>query len=1787
MFKRLLALATMAAIIFGGLVASPMAANASNEPGDASLSNLYLRAVTNAWWGENYGQSMAPNFSSEQSYYEAFSTFESIRIHATVASEGATISVTGGDVSNESLPSGGDLLVNFPAQANNLVTITVTASDQTSSKVYKINMSNVVMPQPELVSIAPTVFSTAGGDSGVAFVRHAFHPSFNCHTNVYAKYKYKNSRGESRISQEFLVDEQLAPDANGISKIILSSRGIDEAFRDTTVTSDVLLENECGLVDSLTTAWAWKGSQNSVPNVLTYFNPTVTSVVAPATISQRSILTISGPGANNRADLDTYLLNPATGHKLWLSTDWVNSNSYKAVVSWGTEEEWRSAKKLKLIVEHYDDENDGEPVILFSKEFKFAPRMATQVSLTPAKGPLRGGNTVKISGVGLCNDDTDGPPIVKIGGQAVNNMTEISCASYRATGGDQFDALDKFSFTVPASFQSGAADISLDIGYGPITLSQKYIYGDRPTISSVSPSTVSNAGGSMLTLVGTNFGVSGTPTVTIDGQKSPQVIRVSATKVLAMVPESASTGVVELNLISSSGGGALDSPSSIMLSTSRTSPTISKLSKLVGGVAGGDSLVITGTGFVVGATGVKFGEVPAKITAATATQLTVEIPSADDPGAVSISVGTPTGLLVRVNAFSFIATPGVSSATPSTIKSTDIGSAARVTILGSGFKATGTIAVGSAKPISYTASEGGTRISGIAIPTAKVGVVSLVITPAGSKVPFTTSVSVTGPTISYIGPNPRNPYYGDQRPFAEDEGDGLVSATATTAGGTVISIEGSGFGSAGKVKMGKILVTPSSYSDTAILFESPEIAKGSYPISVIPSTGSVTALQAAAVNVGGLYPLASITKIESTVNNARSEARYTFAPAEDTSDLFTITGKGFLGGDNGVSTKVHMSYDEDDLPIYLTTVSVTDTEIIFHAPRNLLVRRWQEVRVDTKASSLQTSGAVFYTGASPEPTAISSRSGLCTMGAIGGYTPDLITATGEGVFGEAGTVSLGGITLPQAAVTWSANSVTIDLSKQTSELANPWGVKPLVFTPSDPTLQVQNWSYSCAVNSQVTTKLNGMADELTIAAGTSITASTVLSDPLPATTFVATKEQYSFQSAEDHSRDAWRYNVRSGLPTAAGEWYVRVNVGAATWDRDKYSQISNQNEVRLTLTGISVTFTPKLAVGTGTTLTYKGQLGDGTDESSNDIDYTKSATSDAVTSVSWQFRNRQCSVTQPNSAWYSGLPKDVAFSDTNCGGDGTTITSWDIRVSRFEMISGGIDKAIYYRPTFNTFSLTINKKSVTLSAVKAEKVFDGNNSVTLGEITLSGAVKGDNPTLDPSFATGASFSDSTAGASKTINLSGQFKLSNYWANNYSISNPGLVITGKILKADATIRLEPSVGSVILGNTPSVALSVSVKDNRTNLDQIAGANAPTPVLVNKSSAVCSLSGTTVTPIRAGECVIQATQPASANYNAAVSYHDDTTTTEEIKIKIYGAPKVLSIVADDIQVASGEQVNPSASITGLIDGDGFDNVQFSYYQGTTLLDNAPTAVGTYKIVPYGGSITAADSNAYSNALKYVSGKLVITASPPVVISISPAHGPEAGGNTMTITGSGFGTVTSITFGELTIRKPKFVVNGTGSSLSFKVPKGVGAVTVMLNAGSAQVSANYSYDPKPVSVDAPFKTKKLNDKTYVFSGFYFEYAQPELTSEGVESMTELATELAGAKTITLYGYTETLAKTKAMKAANITLAQNRCDSIVSLLKKLGVEAKFATVAKGGVNPVSQTDQSKNRRVEITVTY
>ena len=1896
-------------ILLGALVgiASPAAAATS----DATLSTLMVSG------GGREVSGLMPSFKPDKTWYTVVSTSPELPIYVEAVDPNATISFKRGALVEPGVSGQWTTLTDFKVAVTEVI-VEVTASDNLTKKQYKIIVQRSVMMQPKVLSISDGTLSNMGEERVTVEVQNAVPQSDTNGVYCTTSFNLERADGKSSGANNWGIDSdndgQTDVDNNGISRW----RFAPYSFGDDYVGPVGIRAEVWCSVRSVTAYWDEMKATSVFQNLVTLAKPVVEKlIIDKANTTPRGIFTVTGLNINSRAETRVLLYDPAKPdtHIGGYGTYWYKDDK-TAVLKFDSRPEdndgnaaitddWKKAGKRTLLIVNcsvwetkycWDEDTEeflsperllAAGLVMHTAQVDYIPPTPTNVSITPNKGALKGGNRIRIKGINILNRQNWTPPIVKIGGKPV---TYTDWADEWDT--NDIRQPDSFEATVPAGLQPGSYPITITTEWGEFTIPTKYTYGGTPEITSISPASVSNAGGSLITLNGTGFGTIGTPSVTIDGIKSPCVTRISDTKVIAMVPMGASSGTVDVNVISGAGGGAGLIPGQVELVSSTTLPTASKFTPSSVSIAGGDEIVITGTNFgAAGTVGVTVGGNCARVLSSTATSITIEAPSGDVAGAADVIIGATTGSVTKAAAVTFIPNDGVASVTPSVISTTATTAQARVQIVGYGFGTKGTIKIGSAAAVAYTSTESGTKISNILIPTSAAGNVSIQITPSGKTDPYLTSVSVKAPTVTYIGPNPRNQFF-EMAPGTSDTDKGF-KVSSTTAGGTSMRIEGTGFGTSGKVKFGTTLVTPTSWTNTEILLTSPALAAGNYDFQIVPTAGPAVPKLAdwfyvTPIRSAELY----ISKVESLVDNGRENQPYSFDPYQDTSDVFVVTGTGFTGTDNGAKTKLIMKrydYANGDEAISVTPYDITATSFKFRATRALSPFIWIGLELQTNVSRTWQENAVLYVGTPLPGVTFSPSTGLCLKDSVAGYTPGDFTMSGGEVFGASGTVTMNGEVVPQAAVNWTWTDVTVNFANSPTNLANPWGQKSVIFTPDDNTLAPYRFDYFCGVSTTVTTKLNSSTDDLTVAAGTTYTASATLDNPLPTTSFTLTQDGYEYVTVEQFNSYGFQYNAKRGLPVAAGEYRVRAVIDSTTYDGNKYWQVSHANSVALTITGTPITFTPKLTGSNDTEIFFRGQLGDGKDGSNNDISYTNTTTpADAVTKVVWEYRIKEC-----GPWWNSGLPEKPAIIYYNdCSIPQGSVGTYEIRVRSFEMKSGATDRAIFYRPTYEIFTLNIKKKPITLTGVTAEKVYDGNTSITIRDVSISGAVGGETvPEL--TWNNTASFANSAPGTGKAITLDGPITLGGGWNERYVISNPNPVITGTIKKADTALSLVSSAASVVMSANAPVEITATSRDTRDGHDVIGEPSIAPIVLASTTASVCTISGTTVTALKAGTCIISGTQAASVNYNAAMADSDRSETTELLTIYVFAAPKSVQVVAEDVTVAVGENIQFNSQAVGLIGDDLLASVGYEIYQGAVLLPEIPTAAGTYKIMPKDAQLNFADANAYNETVRYVAGKLIITAEAPTLEALAANSGPEAGGNKVVIKGTGLGQVTSIVFGGKTYRKSAFIVNGGGTEITVTAPAGKGQVDVLIRAGVTELKGLYTYVPVvvtpvtgPVTLSLDLKlgageklkgqqatlsgsglkpnsaytlvigskktlivsgttdakgaftkkvtltqsacvgagnqdlvltgTKPNNSKvtaeaafglnaacelttsqvvksikkgkvTWTLGGFSFEYRKAELTPVAVKSLNLLLTKINGAKLVKITGYTETDTKSAEIKAANLVLSKDRTVSVMNFLKKTLKRSKYLTFGKGGVDPVSITNQALNRRVVIEVSF
>jgi hypothetical protein len=245
-------------------------------------------------------------------------------------------------------------------------------------------------------------------------------------------------------------------------------------------------------------------------------------------------------------------------------------------------------------------------------------------AISPTNGAVAGGTTVTISGASFVSGAT-----VTIGGTAATGVVFVSATSLTAT--------------TPAHVP-GVVDVIVTNPDGQsVTGMNLFTYQAAPTVSAISPTAGLTGGGTAATITGTAF-ASGA-TVTIGGTSATGVVFVSATTLNVTTPaHAAGTATVTVTNPNTQSGNCTNC---YTYGTLPPAPTVSGITANSGPTAG-SVVIVSGTGFIVGAT-VSFGGTAATgIMVVSATTITATSPAhaAGSVDVVVINPDTQTGSCV-------------------------------------------------------------------------------------------------------------------------------------------------------------------------------------------------------------------------------------------------------------------------------------------------------------------------------------------------------------------------------------------------------------------------------------------------------------------------------------------------------------------------------------------------------------------------------------------------------------------------------------------------------------------------------------------------------------------------------------------------------------------------------------------------------------------------------------------------------------------------------------------------------------------------------------------------------------------------------------------------------------------------------------------------------------------------------------------------------------------------------------------------------------------------------------
>jgi hypothetical protein len=471
-----------------------------------------------------------------------------------------------------------------------------------------------------------------------------------------------------------------------------------------------------------------------------------------------------------------------------------------------------------------------------------------------------------------------------------------------------------------------------------------------PVVTSIKPASGPTAGGTLVTITGSDLGTKSTATVQFGGVSVAPSIDNGTTIVVAS--PSGKAGTVDVTVKSDGGTSAISAHDKF---TYIAAPVITQISPTAGPLAGGATETITGANFT-GATVVAFGTArAANLKVVSSTKITATIPK-EKAGTVNVRVVTPGGTSDAVTAdqYTYVAAPTVTQVSPA---AGPLKGGAAVTITGTNFDGPtavyfGTVPATNVKVVPNTSN---TEITAT-IPKYKAGTVNVTVTTVGG-----TSAISSSDQFLYLAP-----------PSVK----GVSPTAGPLGGGTVVTITGTNLGtkSTTTVQFGAVSVTPKSDNGTKIVVDSPS---STFTVTT-PVAVTVTTLGGASAKSSSVYFVYTAAPAITALTAATSPA---VGPAKGGTQV-TITGTN-LGT---VSTaKVRFGSVE------VTPTSDNGTTIVVKSPPMTVTDATGMQTVDVRVSTVggtATAPQTFTYFALPTVTGVSPATGP-----LAGGLPVTITGT--------------------------------------------------------------------------------------------------------------------------------------------------------------------------------------------------------------------------------------------------------------------------------------------------------------------------------------------------------------------------------------------------------------------------------------------------------------------------------------------------------------------------------------------------------------------------------------------------------------------------------------------------------------------------------------------------------------------------------------------------------------------------------------------------------------------------
>lgn len=419
----------------------------------------------------------------------------------------------------------------------------------------------------------------------------------------------------------------------------------------------------------------------------------------------------------------------------------------------------------------------------------------TVTSVSPAGGPEAGGTEVTIS----------------VTGTEPNEITGVDFGLSPAS----FFVNNQGSITAFSPAGEGTVDVTVTAfgGTSLTSFADQFRYVPPPTVTGVSPETGPAAGGTAVTITGTNLAEA---TAVRFGSSNASSIAVNSENSITAVAPSGPKGETVDVTVTTLGGTSLTSPADRFRYLQTAPLLVKKLSPNTGGFIGGTPVIISGSAFV-GATAVHFG--PASATYTVKSQNTIKAIAPPGTGTVDVTVTTPEGTSPASSAdqFSYVASPPtVEKVSPSEARETG---GTSVSIKGGNLTGATEVHFGSAPATRFEVNERGTAITAVDPPASDKATVDVTVTT-----PEGTSAITSADRFTY---RLRAPIIS-----------GLSTHKGPAAGGTSVDISGTSFIEVSAVDFGSVSATSFTvHSSGSITATSPAKTVGKVQITVTTPAG--------------------------------------------------------------------------------------------------------------------------------------------------------------------------------------------------------------------------------------------------------------------------------------------------------------------------------------------------------------------------------------------------------------------------------------------------------------------------------------------------------------------------------------------------------------------------------------------------------------------------------------------------------------------------------------------------------------------------------------------------------------------------------------------------------------------------------------------------------------------------------------------------------------------------------------------------------------------------------------